>query len=91
MSQPARTVFGPSEIATLSSAYDAAVSLVSQSADRAAGLTAREVRRQLACVILAEAQEGELNPDRLKEAALLSLEKPFADPDDLDATPALNG
>jgi len=83
MTQQARTVFGPTEIAKLSSAYDAAVSTVGES-DRAAGLTAREVRRQLACVIIAEAQEGELNPERLKEAALLSLEKPFADPDELD-------
>ena len=84
MPQPARTVFGPPEIARLSSAYDAAVCVVSESRDRAEGLTALEVRRQLACVIIAEAQEGELNPERLKEAALLSLEKPFADPDELD-------
>jgi hypothetical protein len=84
MPQPARTVFGPQELARLSSAYEAAVSTVSQSDERAAGLTEREVRRQLACVIIAEAQEGELNPDRLKEAALESLDKPFADPDELD-------
>ena len=83
MPQPARTVFGPPEIARLSTAYEAAVSTVSQS-ERAAGLTEREVRRQLACVIIAEAQEGELNPDRLKEAALESLDRPFADPDELD-------
>ena len=84
MPQSARTVFGPSEIARLSSAYDAAISTVGESSDRAAGLTAREVRRQLACVIIAEAQDGELNPERLKEAALESLDKPFADPDELD-------
>ncbi len=90
MPQSSRTVFGPSEIARLSSAYEAAVSMLGESSDRAAGLTAREVRRQLACVIIAEAQEGELNPERLKEAALQSLDHPFADPDELDdwAAPA---
>ena len=84
MPQSARTVFGPFEIARLSSAYDAAVSMLGESSDRAAGLTAREVRRQFACVIIAEAQDGELDPDRLKEAALQSLDRPFADPDELD-------
>jgi hypothetical protein len=91
MPQSARTVFGPSEIARLSSAYDAAVSMLRESSDRAAGLTALEVRRQFACVIIAEAQEGELNPERLKEAALQSLEKPFADPDELDELDASTG
>jgi hypothetical protein len=72
-----------SEIATLSSAYDAAISAVTEDDGRSAGLTAREIRRQLACVIIAEAKVGQLDPERLKDAALQSLAKPFAEPDQI--------
>ena len=76
-----RNVFGPYEIARLSSAYDAALSAVTEDNGRSVGLTAREIRRQLACVIIAEAKVGQLDPERLKEAALQSLAKPAADPE----------
>jgi hypothetical protein len=76
-----RNVFGPYEIARLSSAYDAALSAVTEDNGRSVGLTAREIRRQLACVIIAEAKVGQLDPERLKEAALQSLAKPPADPE----------
>ncbi len=79
----ARNVFGPLEIARLSSAYDAAISRVTEDGSSATGLTAREIRRQLAWVIIAEAKQGQLDPERLKDAALQSLAKPFADPDEI--------
>jgi hypothetical protein len=79
-----RNVFGPSEIARLSSAYEAAVSSVTEdTADASAALTALEIRRQLASVIIAEAKQGQLDPERLKAAALRSLARPSPVPDRL--------
>lgn len=76
-----RGVFGPAEIAQLSSAYDAALSAVNETDSAEWGLTAREVRRQLAAGIIDAARQGQLDADHLKAAALQSLDKPFAEID----------
>jgi hypothetical protein len=76
-----RNVFGPSEIARLSLAYEAAISTVTEETTAPSeGLTALEIRRQLASVIIAEAKQGQLDPERLKDAALHSLASPSAKP-----------
>ncbi|MDB5511398.1 MAG: hypothetical protein JWR08_881 [Enterovirga sp.] len=84
MLNPSRNVaavFGPSEIACLSSAYDAALSSITEAESMASGLTARELRQQIAAGIIAAAKTGQLDPVCLKEAALHALARPCAEID----------
>jgi hypothetical protein len=76
-------VFGPPEISQLATAYNAALATITEDQDLCLGLTAREIRGQLASAIIAEATAGQLNPERLKRAALESFSKPYADLDQL--------
>ena len=78
----ARSVFGPSEISRLTAAYDAALKSVAQQEGSGSGLTARELKRQVAAGIMAAARNGQLDGEHLKEAALNSLKLPFAELDD---------
>jgi hypothetical protein len=74
-----RSVFGPSEITQLATAYNSALATINEDHDLCSGLTAREIRGQLASTIIAEAKAGQLNPERLKRAALQSFTQPYAD------------
>ena len=66
-------VFGPTEITTLATAYDAALAAVTDDHDGAARLSVREIRRRVASSIMAAARQGELDPTQLKIVALDSL------------------
>jgi hypothetical protein len=72
-----RKVFGPDDLAKLTRAYDAALSTVVEDEDFRKALTARELRDQLAAVIMARAKGGQLNPERLRDDAIESLSTPF--------------
>ncbi len=74
-----RSVFGPSEISDLATAYNSALATITEDHDLCSSLTAREIRGQLASAIIAEAKAGQLNPERLKRAALKSFTRPFAE------------
>lgn len=74
------SVFGPSEITLLSTAYDSALSCITEDGS-GVGLTGRELRTQIAVGIIAAAKEGQLDPECLREAALHTLDKPFAEPE----------
>ncbi len=74
-----RKVFGPPEITQLAAAYNSALATIEEDHDLCSGLTAREIRGQLASAIIAEAKAGQLNPERLKWAALQSFTRPYAD------------
>ncbi len=78
-----RRVFGPSEINQLATAYNAALASITEDQDLCSGLTAREIRGQVASAIITEATSGQLNSERLKRAALESFNKPYADLDQL--------
>jgi hypothetical protein len=78
-----RNVFGPSEISDLATAYNSALATITEDHDLCSSLTAREIRGQLACAIIAEAKAGQLNPERLKRAALNSFTRPYAELDQL--------
>jgi hypothetical protein len=66
-------VFGPTEIANLSAAYQAALSAIDEGRDVLAHVPGHELRRKLASRIIEEAARGELDPDQLAQAALARL------------------
>ena len=66
-------VFGPTELDSLATAYDAALAAVTDDHDGAARLSGREIRHRVASSIIAAARQGELDPEQLKGAALASL------------------
>jgi hypothetical protein len=65
-------VLGPTEIEKLLTAYEAALSAITE-ADELAALPAHKLRHQVAATIMAKAREGDLDPEHLKEAALRKL------------------
>jgi hypothetical protein len=68
-----RAVFGPSDIEKLSTAYQAALTtLARRQPGLRSGLT-EHIRHQVAAVIMAEAGQGECDPERLWRAALRSV------------------
>ena len=74
-------VFGPEKIAKVSAAYDAALNSITEGREFQGALTGREIRRQVASLILEEARGGEFDRERLVKAALRRLEEPYADLD----------
>ncbi len=76
MSTQLRSVFGPSEIERLSAAYTSALSSITEF-NSDFGLTARELRTQVAIGIIAAARHGQLDPKGLKDAGLQSLGTAF--------------
>ena len=66
-------IFGPSEIAQLSTAYLTALSSITEDSG-GSRLTPLELRRQIAVGVIEAAKRGQLDPEYLKAAALQSLE-----------------
>ena len=75
-------VFGPEKIAKVSAAYDAALNSITEDSEYRGALTGREIRKQVASLILAQARAGEFDRERLVKAALDGLEQPYADLDE---------
>ncbi len=75
-------VFGPEKIAKVSAAYDAALNSITEENDFRGALTGREIRKQVASLILAEARTGEFDRERLVKAALQGLDRPYAELDE---------
>lgn len=68
-----RMVFGPLEISQLTTAYDRALTSITENLASTSRLTGRELRHRLAASIFAQAQRGQLDPEMLSEGALRSL------------------
>lgn len=67
-----RGVFGPEEISSLVRAYEGALCTITEDLF-ASRLSSREIRHEVALAVIAAAGHGQLDPDRLKTAALASL------------------
>lgn len=68
----AAAVFGPAEIANLTSAYNTALSSIDEGNTRIE-LPGHELRRKLASRIIEEARRGPSDPELLAERALAGL------------------
>jgi hypothetical protein len=70
--QNVAAVFGPTEIANLTEAYNAALSSIDEATVQL-DLPSHELRRRLAARIIAEARSGQSDPKLLAERALAGL------------------
>lgn len=66
-------VFGPTDLLSISTAYDAALEELSGAGDALADVPARDLRRRLASCILLVARTGERNPVALRQLAVAAM------------------
>ena len=67
------SVFGPADLLSISTAYDAALEELSGFGDTLSDIPARDLRRRVASCILSIAQTGEWNPATLRKLAVAAM------------------